>query len=408
MRAGAKVIGALWALQVANYMDRTAIAFVGPAIMADLKMGPQSLGLILSAFNIGYTVAQIPGGWIADRRNVRGLLALSALLWAAFTGITGLMSTMLGFIGARVALGAAEGIANSGLFRAIGDNFKARGRTGVIAALGTAPALGQAVAAPLIGLTVAGHGWPAVFALLTVPPVIAAALVYKWIPARDRGADRDGGNIDQEHQTRIGLPGLLRLSSLWTIALVSLFFSVAFWGYNGWMPTYLASAHQLDMKHLGLLGSLPYLASLVAVVLVGCTGMALHSLRPQIVAFCYVATAASLYLAFTAVTLPGTVAGLCGTSFFLHGSIAPMGSLMLDFAPPADRALFVGITHTSGQIGGIVAPALIGFLVHRTGSFGPGFTFMELALLAGAVGVLLLLLQPSWRRRHDQVDVAFA
>ena len=408
MSAGAKVIGALWALQMANYMDRTAIAFAAPAIMADMKMGPQSLGLILSAFNIGYTVAQIPGGWIADRRNVRGLLTLSALLWAAFTGITGVMSTIAGFIGARIALGAAEGVANSGLFRAIGDHFGGRGRTGVIAALGTAPALGQAVAAPLIGLTVAGCGWPAVFVLLAVPPVIAAALAYRWIPSHARPADLGDDHIDTGRGPRIGLAGLLRLSSLWTVALVSLCFSIAFWGYNGWMPTYLASARHLDMKHLGLFGSLPYLASLVAVVLVGSAGMAWHSRRPQLVAFCYVATAVSLYIAFTATTLPGTVAGLCGASFFLHGSIASVGSLMLDFAPPADRALFVGITHTFGQIGGIAAPALIGFLVHRTGSFGPGFTFMELALLAGAVGVLLLLLQPSWRRRGRQADVAFA
>jgi sugar phosphate permease len=393
MRAGTKIITALWALQIANYMDRTAMAFAGPTIMSSLGLGPQSLGLILSAFSIGYALAQIPGGWIADRWSVRGLLALSALLWAAITGLTGIMTVALAFIAVRLALGAAEGIANSGLFRAIGDNFPPRARTGVIAVLGTAPALGQAAAAPLIGFIIAAQGWPSVFLWLMVPPILASALAFRYLPSRRTFESASGDELGAAAPSRAGILRLLQMPSLRIIAVINIGFSIAFWGFNGWMPSYLSTARHLDVRHVGFYGSLPYVASFASVILFGYLGTRLHTKRPQLVAFCYVAAAASLYAAFDSETLGGAIAGLCGTSFFLHGSISSVGSLMLDFAPSADRALFVGIAHTSGQVGGIVAPALIGFLVARTSSFAPGFAFMEVALLVAAVGAIILLRQ---------------
>jgi sugar phosphate permease len=102
MKAVTKIVVAIWALRIASYTDRTAIALAGPKIIGHLGLGPQPLGLNLSTFGIGYTLAQIPDGWIADRWSVRGLLAVSALCWAAMTGLTGLMIATAEFRAARL------------------------------------------------------------------------------------------------------------------------------------------------------------------------------------------------------------------------------------------------------------------------------------------------------------------
>ena len=63
------VFGSLLALCTVNYIDRAVISICMPSIEADLHFGPALVGVILSAFFWGYTLMQIPSGWIADRKG---------------------------------------------------------------------------------------------------------------------------------------------------------------------------------------------------------------------------------------------------------------------------------------------------------------------------------------------------
>lgn len=54
------------------------------------------------------------------------------------------------------------------------------------------------------------------------------------------------------------------------------------------------------------------------------------------------------------------------------------------------RGTYIGIVSTAGQIGGLLAPGIVGLLVNATGSFSSGFTFMALALCAAATGMFML------------------
>lgn len=67
-------------------------------------------------------------------------------------------------------------------------------------------------------------------------------------------------------------------------------------------------------------------------------------------------------------------------SRFRYGSLGPYESLLQDLAPVKGRAFFAGTVSTMGQIGGLLAPVTIGFLVRATGSFTAGFLFMIGAL----------------------------
>ena len=49
------------------YIDRTAINLSLSAIGHDFQLSPAVLGIVLSAFFVGYTVMQLPGGYIADK-----------------------------------------------------------------------------------------------------------------------------------------------------------------------------------------------------------------------------------------------------------------------------------------------------------------------------------------------------
>src|SRR3546814_15782347 len=81
------ILVALWLLMIANYLDRVAISFAGPAIMASLSMGAKDFGVVLSSFGVGFLMAQIPGGLLSDRFGARPMLVIASLLWALFTGL---------------------------------------------------------------------------------------------------------------------------------------------------------------------------------------------------------------------------------------------------------------------------------------------------------------------------------
>ena len=49
------------------YMDRVNISITAPLIMKEYNWDEKTLGIILSSFFLGYTLLQIPGGWLADR-----------------------------------------------------------------------------------------------------------------------------------------------------------------------------------------------------------------------------------------------------------------------------------------------------------------------------------------------------
>jgi MFS transporter, ACS family, D-galactonate transporter len=68
----------------------------------------------------------------------------------------------------------------------------------------------------------------------------------------------------------------------------------------------------------------------------------------------------------------------------MYGGFGPYASLVLDLAPTKERAAFVGFVNTGGQIGGMMAPVVVGYVVRATGSFNGGFDFMVCALAVSA------------------------
>lgn len=67
MKSKFGLIFALWFLALVNYLERVAMSFAGPSIMSSLAMPAAEFGVVLSSFGIGYMLAQIPGGLVADR-----------------------------------------------------------------------------------------------------------------------------------------------------------------------------------------------------------------------------------------------------------------------------------------------------------------------------------------------------
>ena len=389
MNSSGRVIAAVWLVMLVSYVDRVAISFAGPAIMASLHLSPGAFGAVLTSFAVGYFAVQVPGGLLADRWGARRLLIIGPILWAACVGAIALASSLAALIAARFCFGVAEGLPTPAVFRAIGDAFQSSRRARAMAICTTAIALGPALAGPVVGKLVADHGWRAMFALMAAPSLAAALASYALLPrAAPTRAVRSPANGS--------LLEALRTPGLPLLIAAQVAFDMAFWGYLGWMPTYLAIARHIDIKALGPLGGLPYLFAFVGLLIGGWLGTGpLGRHRPALVAGFYALAGLSLFLAYRATTVPMSLAGLSGAAFFLFGNQGPKGAVLIDLAPEHRRAACAAVFTSAGQLGGIVAPLVVGLLVERTGSFDAGFVYMIGALGVGALAMAWLARRPA-------------
>jgi MFS transporter, ACS family, hexuronate transporter len=378
-----RILAAVWFRYIANYLDRVAMSFAGPSIMKSLHMAPNTFGVVLSSFGVGYLLAQIPGGLLADRWGAKPLLVIGPIFWALFTGATGLVATVAGFVIVRVCFGLSEGISNSSVFKAIGDNFNSQQRARAMSTCVTALALAPAFAGPLVGALLSVHGWRGVFVMMMAPALIAALVNYLLIPGSRLAPDivRGAPLVDGEG----AFTDVLRRPSLWLISISQFAFNIAYWGYLSWMPSYLAFGHHIDLKAIGPLGGIPYIFAFFGLLFSGWLGSTiLHRHRPQMLACFHVLAGLSLFFAYRAGTLPLSLAGLSSAAFFLYGNLGPAAAIMLDLSPERSRAAYAGIVATAGQLGATVSPAIVGFLVGATGTFASGFGFMIAGLCVAA------------------------
>jgi sugar phosphate permease len=388
------VLGLIWLMMFVAYFDRINITVAGPAIVMSLGLEPSAFGLVLAAFTFGYALMQIPGGALADRFGSRPLLIFALVFWSIFTGLTGFATSLAALVVIRALFGLGEGLENGAQFKLIGDHFASRDRSGANAAFLSALSLGPAFAAPLAGWLVVHVGWRGLFFWFTIPGLLVAVLLAFLLP-------RSSPEPAAERRASGGWGEALSARPTWLAFVAYLTFNIAFWGFIGWMPSYLNATRHIALAQLGLVAAVPYFCGFAGTVVVGSLGSTLLARhRATLVAAAYLLAGVALYVAFSAQGVAGSIAGLSLAAFFLYGGFGPFWAVALDLIASDMRGSVSGFVNFGGQIGGFFAPIVVGAIVGATKSFAGGFIFMIAALLLSAAS--LLWLQTTTRRGEQR------
>ena len=86
-----KIGGLLCTVAVVNYFQRVNISVAGDSIMKDFHLTQTQMGTVFSAFVLGYTLFQVPGGMLADRFGPRRVLGCAMATWGIFTFLSGII-----------------------------------------------------------------------------------------------------------------------------------------------------------------------------------------------------------------------------------------------------------------------------------------------------------------------------
>src|SRR4029450_12438927 len=107
-RIAVRLLPFLFLLYIANYLDRTNIAYATLGMKGELGLNDSVFGTASGIFFIGYFALQVPGALLVERWSARRLLGITLIAWGALTALTGFVRTPVELYGARFLLGAAE------------------------------------------------------------------------------------------------------------------------------------------------------------------------------------------------------------------------------------------------------------------------------------------------------------
>ena len=165
-----------------SYHFRTANAVIGPVMAGELGLGAADLGLLTSAYFLGFGAAQLPLGMLLDRFGARRVepalllvAAAGALIFASGTGI-GTLAFGRGLIGVGVSacLMAA--------FKAFSQGYPLEHQASLTGWMLTAGALGALAASAPLDAALHITTWRQIFVVLAAFSVLFAGWIFFAVP----------------------------------------------------------------------------------------------------------------------------------------------------------------------------------------------------------------------------------
>jgi MFS transporter, ACS family, tartrate transporter len=407
-RVAWRLLPFLFLLYVANYLDRTNIAYATLGMKGDLGLTDSVFGTASGIFFIGYLGLQIPGALLVERWSARRLLALTLITWGALTTLTGFVHSAHQLYGARFLLGAAEAGFFPGVIVYLSHWFIYQDRAKAVARFMSAIPIGFIIGGPIAGKILGVHwleiaGWRWLFLFEGAPAVLLGIATFFVLPDRPnqvrwlRADERDWltARLTEERSAKAHVEHMtvwqaLRHPAVLVLTL-GLFFTYtggyAFWF---WMPTMLQRlTGWADVSKIGWIGAIPFIGGLVGMLLLGWNSDRTRERRwhfaiPQL-------TAAAALIG--CLVLPHSNALLVALFTLVgFGTVAYLPSfwaLPSAFLSSSAAAAAVGFINCTASIGGFFGPKIIGEISQRTGSFNGGFAVMIACFVIASVIVLV-------------------
>ena len=157
-----------------NYVDRQILALLKPTLEAEFGWSDQDYGNMASAFQFAAAVAFLGTGWFIDRVGLRLGFALGVAVWSLAGMAHAFATTVAGFVGARMVLGAAESVGTPAAVKSAATYFGPRDRSIALGIGNTAPNIGAIITPLAIPALAVAFGWQAAF-------LVAGGLGLVWV-----------------------------------------------------------------------------------------------------------------------------------------------------------------------------------------------------------------------------------
>jgi len=177
----------LFGLNAVDELDRAAFGILLPEIRDHFDLDLSTMLGLVALASVAALALQVPIAQLADRSPRIPLVAGGALVWAVFSGLTGLATGLIVLTVARSGSSLGKAVIDPTHNSLIADYYPIETRTKVYSVHRAANAVGSFVGPLSAGLLAFYFGWRTPFLVFMVPTVIFALLALKMRePVRGR------------------------------------------------------------------------------------------------------------------------------------------------------------------------------------------------------------------------------
>jgi MFS transporter, ACS family, D-galactonate transporter len=371
-----------------NYIDRSNLSVAAPLLEKELSLSPVQVGSLLSSFFWTYALLQLVGiaGWLADRFPVSHVLTAGFLIWSVATIVTGLLSGFVAIYVARLFLGAGESLAYPCYSRIFATQLPQHHRGRANALLDAASKLGPAFGTFLGGRLLGQFGWRSFFVVLGIGSLLWL-LPWLWYSLRSASA----GMTTAASPVAQPLTEIVRQRAAWG-TFFGHFCGNYFWFFLvTWVPLYLVKERGFTIEQMANVVSGALAVVALATISAGWISDRLiaRGASPTVVRKSVVVSG----LALSSVILPvAFVASAAVSVVLLLAACLAFGTytsnhwaITQTLAGPRMAGRWTSLQNGIGNISGIIAPVLAGWIVTVSGSSKLAFIISACIVLLGAV-----------------------
>jgi MFS transporter, ACS family, D-galactonate transporter len=373
-----------------NYIDRGNLSIAAPMLKDELGISAAQLGVLLSAFFWTYACLHLFYGWVVDRLNVNWVFAGAFLLWSAATAATGIVHTFATLFVLRLLLGMGEAASYPSYNKIIALNFEEEHRGVANSVLASGLLLGPGFGMLFGGLLMARFGWRPFFIVLGLASMLWILPWLKWMPKKQYAA-----------QTKTaGAPNLLEflmLRSAWGTCIGLFCGNYVNYFLITWLPFYLVRERSFSMDKMAKMGGIAYLLASLACTLSGWLAdrWIAAGATPSLVRKTFTGGGVGLsgiFLGLAVIGGPTLCVALVVLGIVSFGvSASNIWAITQRLAGQRATGRWVGFQSFFGNLSGMVAPAVTGYVLERTGQFYWAFLIVAAVAFLGAASWIFLV-----------------
>lgn len=322
------------------YLDRVNISFAKLQMQSDLGFSETVYGLGASLFFVGYFLFEVPSNMLLHKIGARVWIARIMVTWGITSACMMFVQNEFWFYTLRFLIGVMEAGFVPGVLYFFTQWYPGTRRARVNSYFKSSICLCGIVGGPIAGL-ILGHfdgalgiaGWRWLFLLEGIPSILLGGVVF-------------------------------------------------------WMPQLIKTAGVADTLNIGLLTVIPYVGAVIGNLLIGASSDR-HGERRWHMAGCALLTAAG-YL--VCAVYPGQLTPLMiGMTMILTGIIAWMPifwTIPPRFLSGMAAAAGIALINSLGQLGGVIAPFMVGRIKDLTGTATPALYLLGAVCLVAAALII--------------------
>ncbi|MGV1791829.1 MFS transporter [Rhizobium sp. A37_96] len=417
------IYAGLFVLMMVNYIDRVNMSVAIGPLAKEFNLTPVEIGYLFSVAVWSYAILLIPLGMAVDKWGVRRVTGISVTIWSLAGILTGAATTMPLLLFSRLLLGAGECATYPAGGRVVSEWAPKSERGIATAFLNCGAYAGPAVGAVLVGLLVSYFGWRVSFYVTGIIGFAFGIICFffyrqpehaTWLSVEERTRVLNERN-DSDDSARISrltasdskgengqiqrLKVLLGNQTIWALFMVEACITYTWSIFLTWLPSYIQFATGVDVMKTGFFTAVPFaLATLFVLVLSWLSDQQVSWLggKNRRVLLCATLILSSVILAAPLVTSTVAILSLVTISLTCVATAISLNiTLTNDVLPDRSYAgLAVGFVILGGNIAGLLAPIVTGYIVGQSGNYSNAFIVSGVLMFIGAIISVLFMSRP--------------